>query len=187
MIAGQAFGGYDDVKIKAEKGTGILINDPDPKKQFHTTTNLVTQLEHGDIFLSLDFMIPKGSNSGIYLAGRYEIQLFDSWNVTLPHSQDCGSIYERWDESKPEGKKGYDGHPPRVNASRAPNLWQHLEIEYQAPRFDASGKKTAPAQFVSVSLNGTVIHENVILTGPTRSSAFNDEQAKGPLVIQGDH
>ncbi|MEJ7645573.1 MAG: DUF1080 domain-containing protein [Chryseolinea sp.] len=186
-IVGQVYGGYDDVKVNSDKGTGIIVNEPDPKRQFDGTTNLVTQLEHGDIFLSLDFMIPKGSNSGIYLAGRYEIQLFDSWNNNIPHAFDCGSIYERWDESKPEGTKGYEGHPPRVNASRAPNLWQHLEIEYRAPRFDTSGKKIAPAQFVRVSLNGAIIHENVMLTGPTRASAFNDEQAKGPLVLQGDH
>jgi hypothetical protein len=186
-IVGQVRGGYDDVKPRSESGTGILLNEFDAKKQFDGATNLVTQLEHGDMFLSLDFMIPKGSNSGIYLAGRYEIQLFDSWNNNNPRSFDCGSIYERWDDGKPEGMKGYEGHPPRINASRAPNLWQHLEIEFRAPRFDSTGKKVSPAQFVTVSLNGLLIHENVVLSGPTRAAAFTDEQAKGPLILQGDH
>jgi len=186
-ITGDLSGTYEGAVPKAEKGTGTLFNDFNPKEQFNATANLFTKLEHGDMFLSLDFMMPKGSNSGVYLQGRYEIQLFDSWGVTVPHVTDCGSIYERWDEKKPEGQKGYEGHPARVNACRAPNLWQHLEIEFRAPRFDGAGKKTSSAQFVSVSLNGLVIHENVVLSGPTRSAAFNDEKASGPLMIQGDH
>ncbi|MBA4054485.1 MAG: hypothetical protein C0490_07230 [Marivirga sp.] len=186
-IMGQVSGSYENTVSKSEKGSGILFNDFDPKAQFNATTNLFTQLEHGDIFLALDFMIPKGSNSGIYLQGRYEIQLFDSWSVKVPHVTDCGSIYERWDEKRPEGKKGYEGHPARTNASLAPNLWQHLEIEFRAPRFDSQGKKVSSAQFVKVRLNGIVIHENVILGGPTRAAAFTDEKATGPLMIQGDH
>jgi hypothetical protein len=180
-------GGFNDVKSKSEAGTGVLNNEFDDSFRFKPESNLVTNLEHGDIFLSLDFNIPKGSNSGIYLQGRYEIQLFDSWAVKTPRVTDCGSIYERWDESRPEGKKGFEGHPARTNASFAPNLWQHLEIEFRGPRFDATGKKVEPAQFVKVALNGIVIHEHVILSGPTRASAFNDEKAMGPIVIQGDH
>jgi hypothetical protein len=180
-------GGFNDSKSKSESGTGVLYNDFDQAAQFKPETNLVTNLEHGDIFLSLDFNMPKGSNSGIYLQGRYEIQLFDSWTIKIPRVTDCGSIYERWDESRPEGKKGFEGHPARTNAAFAPNLWQHLEIEFRAPRFDAAGKKIESAQFVKVVLNGIVIHEHVILSGPTRASAFNDEKAMGPIVIQGDH
>jgi hypothetical protein len=97
------------------------------------------------------------------------------------------AVFERWDERLPEGKKGYEGHPARTNACLAPNLWQHLEIEFRAPRFDAAGKKVSPAQVVKVVLNGILIHENVVLSGPTRSSAFADEKAAGPLMIQGDH
>lgn len=186
-ISGTVSGSFDQASIKSGNGKGVLVNNFNPKEKYATNPNLFTKTEHSDLFLSLDFMMPKGSNSGIYLQGRYEIQLFDSWNVIVPHSVDCGSIYERWDESRPEGKKGYEGHPPRTNACRAPNLWQHLEIEFRAPRFDAAGKKISPAQFVRVSLNGVTIHENVILSGPTRASAFNDEKATGPLMIQGDH
>lgn len=185
-ITGPVSGSYDNTVSKADKGSGILFNDFDPKARFNADANLFTQLEHGDIFLALDFMTPKGSNSGIYLQGRYEIQLFDSWGIKVPHVTDCGSIYERWDEKRPEGKKGYEGHPARTNASLAPNLWQHLEIEFHAPRY-SQGKKISPAQFVKVKLNGIVIHENVILSGPTRAAAFDDEKAVGPLMIQGDH
>jgi hypothetical protein len=186
-IVGQATGNFTDDKIKTGKGTGVLLNDFTEAVRYKPEANLFTNLQHSDIFLSLDFMLPKGSNSGIYFQGRYEIQLADSWRITTPRSSDCGSIYERWNDALPEGKKGYEGHPARTNASLAPGLWQHLDIEFQAPRFDNQGRKIQPAKFVKVVLNGVVLHENVVLSGPTRSAAFNDEKPVGPLMIQGDH
>jgi len=169
--------------LKITKGNGVLVNLPDKKNN----SNLIFGLEHADADLELDFMMAKGSNSGIYLQGRYELQLLDSWGKKNPSYSDCGGIYERWDESKPEGQKGYQGIPPRANASFAPGLWQHLQICFQAPRFDASGNKTANAKFLKVVLNGVVIHENVEVTGPTRGAAFPDEKTPGPILIQGDH
>ncbi len=186
-IVGAAMGGFADASLRTDKGTGVLYNQYSDKIQFKSEANLVTKFEHGDIFLSLDFLMPKGSNAGVYLQGRYEVQLFDSWKVDRLHVADCGSIYERWDDKRPEGSKGFEGHPADVNATLAPNLWQHLEVEFQAPRFSPDGKKISPARFVRVSLNGVVIHENVIVNGPTRSAAFTDEKPKGPLVLQGDH
>ncbi len=186
-IVGQVTGNFSNEKLKTEKGKGILFNDFSADTRDKPGTNLFTGMEHSDIFLSCDFMMPKNSNSGIYFQGRYEIQLFDSWGVIVPHSSDLGSIYERWNEAMPEGKKGYEGHPPRTNASLAPGLWQHLEIEFQAPKFDAAGKKIQSARFVKVVLNGVVVQENVVVTGPTRAAHFKDEKATGPLMIQGDH
>jgi hypothetical protein len=187
-IAGEVTGNFNDSQLRTKSGQGILVNtlgDKDPKYQ--AGQNLFTSLEHGDMVMELDFILPKGSNSGIYLQGRYEIQLMDSWGIKIPKVQDCGSIYERWDDRKPEGQKGYEGHPARINASLAPGLWQHLWIEFQAPRFDATGKKTQAAKFVKVVLNGITINENVYLSGPTRAAAFIDEKPNGPLMIQGDH
>jgi Domain of Unknown Function (DUF1080) len=83
-------------------GTGIIVNQPTESAYGH----LVTPFEHGDLDVELDYMMAKGSNSGIYLQGRYEVQLFDSWGVLQPQSTDNGSIYQRWDDSKPEGQKG---------------------------------------------------------------------------------
>jgi hypothetical protein len=186
-ITGPLTGSYTDTKPKAVAGTGVLFNDFTDKNLYKSDANIFTNLEHGDMVLSLDFLIPKGSNSGIYLQGRYEVQLFDSWGKGVPLSSDCGAIYERWDESRAEGKRGYEGHPPLANASLAPNLWQHLEIEFQAPRFDATGKKVKQARFVKVVLNGVTVQENVLVSGPTRSAAFADEVPLGPLMIQGDH
>ncbi|WP_317046579.1 3-keto-disaccharide hydrolase [Adhaeribacter arboris] len=137
--------------------------------------------------MELDYMMAKGSNSGIYLQGRYELQLLDSWGVKTPKAGDNGGIYERWDESKPEGQKGYEGYPPRQNASRAPGLWQHVKVAFQAPKFDGSGKKIENARMLRVELNGVTIHEDVELLGPTRGAMANDERATGPLRFQGDH
>ncbi len=169
--------------IKTTEGTGVLVNQNTENEKDH----LFTSWEHGDLELDIEFMMPKGSNSGIYFQGRYEVQLFDSWQVEKAQSSDCGGIYERWDESKPEGQKGYEGHAPRINAAKAPGLWQHYHIIFRAPRFDASGAKVENARFEKVEHNGVIIHEDVELFGPTRAAAFEDEVARAPLMIQGDH
>jgi hypothetical protein len=62
-----------------------------------------------------------------------------------------------------------------------------MRISFQAPRFDAAGKKTENAKFLRVELNGVLIHEDVELSGPTRGAMSNDERPTGPLRFQGDH
>ena len=183
-LVGDVF--YDPNKAGAgstKPGTGILVNDLSGKSK----DQLFTIIEHGDIDLELDFMMEKGTNSGLYLQGRYEVQLYDSWGVKDPKYLDCGAIYERWDESRPEGRKGYEPHPPVQNAGRAPGLWQHMKISFQAPRFNEKGEKIANARFIKVILNGVTVQENIEVTGPTRSAAFTDEKPTGSLMIQGDH
>ncbi|HEX6224633.1 MAG TPA: DUF1080 domain-containing protein [Chryseolinea sp.] len=170
-------------KGKITSGTGVLVNDLSGKAKSH----LFTTMEHGDIDIELDFMMEKGSNAGIYLQGRYEIQMFDSWGVHPAKASDCGAIYERWDDKRPEGMQGFEGHPPAQNVSKAPGLWQHYRIEFRAPKFDSNGKKIQNARFAKVIHNGVVIHENVEVTGPTRAAAFLDEKPTGPIMIQGDH
>ncbi len=164
-------------------GTGVLVNNPAPGAKGH----LITTWSHGDLELDLDFLLAPGSNSGVYLMGRYEVQLFDSWGVLAPKFSDCGGLYQRWDESRGPGHEGYEGRAPAANASRAPGLWQHLHIEFQAPRFDAAGRKIRNARFTRVLLNDFLIQENVEVTGPTRAALFADEKPLGPLMIQGDH
>lgn len=170
-------------KSKTTNGTGVLLNSI----QKEGNAEIKTSIEHGDIELSLDFMMPKGSNSGIYLQGRYEVQLFDSWTQQDPTFGDAGAIYQRWDESRGKGREGFEGHPPLVNVSRAPGLWQSLRIVFRAPRFDSQGKKMSNAKFISVDLNGVIVQKNIEVTGPTQGTFYEDEQALGPLVIQGDH
>lgn len=102
-------------------------------KDYGYKYDLFTKESYGDMDLSLDFMLGVGSNSGIYLQSRYEIQLFDSWGVKNPKYYDCGGIYQRRDTSKPDGQNQYEGYAPRYNAYRAPGLWNNLQISYQAP------------------------------------------------------
>lgn len=167
------------------EGTGVLVNLPDHNE--HKGADLYTIVEYGDIDLELEYLMALESNSGIYLQGLYEIQLIDTWGASAIRSGSNGGIYERWDDTKPDGQKGYSGYAPRQNASRAPGLWQKLKVSFQAARFDGKGKKIANAVMLRVELNGVTIHDHVELSGPTRGSISMDDAAKGPLRIQGDH
>lgn len=183
QIAGDAHADLESKGLLIVKsGTGVLVNKPVNE---NTKADLYSTEEYGDADLELDYMMTKESNSGIYLQGRYEVQLLDSWGVLNSKPGDNGGIYERWDESRPEGKKGFEGYAPRQNVSKAPGLWQHLKISFRAPRF-VNGVKTDNAKMLSVELNGVLIHENVELFGSTRG-ALEGESAKGPLRLQGDH
>lgn len=162
-------------------GTGVLVSLPAPKSR----GNLFTTFEHGDIELEIDVMMPLKSNSGIYFQGRYEVQLFDSWGVKDVAFSDMGGIYQRWDDARTE--KGYEGHAPKINAAKAPGLWQHFKILFHAPRFNDAGEKIKNAEFKEVWLNGQLIHENVEVTGYTRGTKLHEEKPLGPLMIQGDH
>ncbi len=163
--------------LVTEKGRGVLVNGDTGR-----TSNLFTTAEHADVVAHVEFMVPQGSNSGVYFQGRYEIQVFDSWRVEKLKHGDCGGIYQRWKDGA-----GFEGHPPKVNASRPPGAWQSFDVVFRAPRFDATGKKVANAKFVKVVHNGVVVHENVEVTGPTRAAAHSDEKPTGPLMLQGDH
>ena len=184
QIAGNVYADRNkELAMQSENGTGILVNLPDDNNKAH----LFTQFEHVDLDIELEVMLPKGSNSGIYLMSRYEVQLFDSWGVDTPQYSDIGGIYQRWDESKPEAEKGYDGIAPKLNAAKAPGLWQSVKIVFRAPRFNSNGEKISNAVFKEVYLNGTLIQEDAEVTGPTRAAAFEDEVDSAPLMIQGDH
>lgn len=180
--AGDAKLNEDSIKkLDALPGEGVLMNGEKGR-----TVHLITKEPHGDVKLQLEFMVPKGSNSGVYLQGRYEIQILDSWGREKLVSGDCGGIYQRWDENR-QGEKGYEGTPPPVNACKEPGEWQTLFIKFKAPRFNSNGEKTKNAIFKEVVLNGIVLHEDVEVTGPTRSSLDEIEELLGPLMLQGDH
>ncbi|MEO7214658.1 DUF1080 domain-containing protein [Mucilaginibacter sp.] len=183
-VAGNVFADLNAENIlKPTKGDGILVNQSTAKK---AGSDLYTVNEYGDVAVELDYLTSKGANSGIYLQGNYEIQIDDAWGLRNATSHNNGGIYQRWDDSKPEAEKGYGGVAPRQNASKAPGLWQHIKIVFQAPKFDAAGKKISNAKIISIDLNGVTIHENVELFGATRGAA-GAEKASGPLRLQGDH
>ncbi len=169
----------DPKKLKITPGVGILVNGPTGR-----TVDLVSEREFGDIDLHVEFCIPKQSNSGIYLMGRYEVQIYDSFGVEKDQYPgiECGGIYPRWIDNK-----NVEGHSPLVNASKAPGQWQSFDITFRAPRFDAAGKKIENARIIKVVHNGKVIQQNVELKGPTRGPIAEDEKPAGPLRLQGDH
>ncbi len=155
-----------------------MINGPHGR-----TTDLVTDQKFGDMELYLEFMLAMGSNSGIYMHSLYECQILDSFGSVQPMtSSDGGAIYHRW-----INEQGVGGSAPRVNASLPPGRWQSYQIWFQAPRFDASGKKIANAKFLRVLYNGIVVQENVEIDGPTRAHMEIPEAAENSLMIQGDH
>ncbi len=146
------------------------------------TVNLVTDRKFGDVELYIEFMISKGSNSGVYLQGLYEIQVFDSWGQTELKYNDCGGVYHRWINNQ-----GVGGSPPSQNASRRPGEWQSFQIWFRAPRFDAKDGKTENARFIRVLHNGLPIQNNVEVEGPTRAHMPIPEAPLNPLMLQGDH
>lgn len=166
--------------VSFTNGTGILLNINDNVKR----DNIITTWEHGDIELEYEVMLPKGSNSGVYLQGRYEVQLFDSWGIKHPKFSDIGGVYEN--HSKDPATKMV-GIPPTSNPSKAPGLWQKFKIHFLAPRFNESGEKIENAKLVYVDLNGVRIHTNVELAMPTGGPISEEEVPFGPLKIQGDH
>jgi hypothetical protein len=160
-------------------GDGIMVNGRNGR-----TSDLISEREFGDAELHVEFCIPKHSNSGVYLQGRYEIQVYDSYGIdhdAYPGIE-CGGIYPRWINDQ-----NVEGHSPRLNASRPPGQWQSFDIQFRAPRFDGDGKKVSNAKVIRVFHNGKVVQENVELTGPTRSAHWNDEKPLGPILLQGDH
>jgi hypothetical protein len=122
--------------------------------------NLVTTARYGDFKLHAEFRYPKGSNSGLYLRGRYEVQIEDSPEKIEPGPLHVGGVY------------GF--LPPNENAARAPGEWQTYDV-------------TLVGRRVTVVLNGRTIIAEQIIPGITGGALDSDEGAPGPVYIQGDH
>jgi len=141
--------------------------------QHGDSLDIFSKAKFGDCRIELQLMVPKESNSGVYVMGEYEIQVLDSFGREKMGSGDMGAVY--------------GAAPPPVNACKKPGEWQRYVIEVIAPRFDASGKKTANARLVKVELNGQVLHENLELPGQTPGGVTGKESPAGPLMFQGNH
>jgi hypothetical protein len=131
---------------------GILIN-------VNPGNDLVTEAKFDDFKLRAEFRYPKGANSGIYLRGRYEIQLEDNFGDE-PESHKIGGVY------------GF--LTPSVNASKPAGEWQTLDI-------------TLIGRSVTVSLNGERIIDRQAIPGPTGGALDSHEAEHGPIMLQGDH
>jgi len=169
-------------RLVAKDGTGVLVNGKTGRER-----DLFTKASFGDVEVELEFLVAKGSNSGIKFHGVYEIQICDSHGTKKELTgSDCGGIYPRA-ELTPKYHHIDKGIAPKANACKAPGEWQKLTAIFVAPRFDADGKKTANARIVKATLNGTAIHENVELKTPTGHNWTKKEVATGPIMLQGDH
>ena len=109
-------------------------------------------------------------NSGVYLQGRYEVQVLDSYGLP-PKNNECGGIYEV--------------AAPLVNACKAPTVWQSYDIEFTPPKCQ-DGKVVEPAR-MTVYHNGVKIHDNVeVKSDNTRAGLGGDVCTPGPIMLQ-DH
>ena len=141
------------------------------------TGYLCTKRQFTDFQLHIEFWLPlmadaKGqarANSGVYLQGRFEIQVLDSYGLK-PEYNDCGAAY--------------GAAAPMVNACRQPEQWQTYDIVYHAPKFDDKGVQTSKPR-ATVFQNGVLIHYNTEWpqAGP---GSVGDEKTPGPIMLQ-DH
>ncbi|HDS06776.1 MAG TPA: DUF1080 domain-containing protein [Bacteroides sp.] len=149
-------------KVSGWKATGgVLVNDPVQKAgQPHIDYgNLRTTGTFEDFNLKLEVNVPEGSNSGVYLRGIYEVQVFDSYGKPLdPHNM--GALYSRI--------------TPSVSAEKPAGQWQKLDI-------------TLCNRHLTVVLNGTKIIDNQPVEGVTGGAISPDEFSPGPVFLQGDH
>ena len=131
---------------------GAMSNTP-------RANNLISKEKFKDFKLEAEYRVQAGSNSGLYLRGRYELQVLD-------------------DFGKPAEKTGhmaiYGWTPPAVNASKPAGEWQTMEAVLVGNR-------------VTVTLNGQRVHDNAEIQAITGGALDADETAPGPLLIQGDH
>lgn len=169
-----------------------LTTQPDGKPSFFTNATmpgkagyLQTVAKYGDCTVETEFMIPKGSNSGIYFMGRYEIQILDSHGKEKVGHGDMGGVYQRWDNKRKP--PGFEGTAPKVNAANPAGEWQKMTIKFRAPRLQKDGTLIEKPRFLSVHLNGKLVQENVILNGHTRAAQRTGWAARDHLFIQGDH
>ena len=138
----------------------------------------VSVRELGDFQLHLEFFCPvmagqegqARANSGVYLHGRYEVQVLDSYGRPRT-GNGCGALYLT--------------APPLVNASAPPGTWQTYDIIFRAPRYDADGAPLEPPR-VTVLHNGIIIHNNLEILRPTPGALDDDMPRRGPILLQ-DH
>jgi hypothetical protein len=182
-VVGDATLNPDNIRrLIGKAGDGVLINGKEGK-----CPSLVTKRRnYRDVEVHVEFMVAKGSNSGVIFHGNYEIQIRDSYGVKKPTAGHCGGVYPRA-ESKPKYHHIDGGSPPRINAARPPGEWQTFDIIFQAPRFDESGKKTAHARFLRVVHNGVVIQENKEVPYASGTNWDRRQYPQGTIIIQGDY
>jgi len=142
------------------------------------TGSIITRKQFTDVKLHLEFRTPfmpeaRGQgrgNSGVYLQGRYEVQVLDSYGLE-GRENECGGIY--------------GAAPPLVNMCAPPMQWQTYDITFRAPRFDSSGKRVSKPT-LTVLHNGVLVHEKTEARGPTTAALGGKATEPGGIYLQ-DH
>ena len=171
--------------LKAAGGPGDrIVNIPGGPEG--TASNLISMETAGDMELYAEFMIPEGANSGVYMHGLYELQIRHTFGLEqYTVTEYTGALYY-YENRRTHGISG--AIAPLVRAERPNGQWNAYHIWFQAPKFDASGKKIENAKFLRVLLNGVLIHENQERIEGTQACLDIPEAAKNPVVmLQGDH
>jgi len=139
--------------------------------------DIISKETFTDFFLHLEFMTPdmpeatgqgKG-NSGVFLQGRYEIQVLDSYGIAVPGTGDCAAVWDQF--------------APLVNACKPPLEWQAYDIAFRAPRFDGSGGMQSNAR-ISMVHNGQVALNNVEVMSVSPAKLDDNITEPGPLLLQ---
>jgi hypothetical protein len=144
--------------------------------------NIQTKRAFGDCQLHIEWRTPskvegegqERGNSGVFLQGRYEVQVLDSYNNRTYSNGQAASIYKQY--------------IPMVNASRKPGEWQSYDIFFRAPRFADNGTVTTPG-YMTVVHNGVLVQDHVEIKGTTFNSgpqSYQKHNLKEPLMLQ-DH
>ncbi|MFO8081826.1 MAG: DUF1080 domain-containing protein [Armatimonadota bacterium] len=159
---------------------GWELNEDEGSMTVVPKTGSIISLEtFTDCLLHVEFLLPDmpeaegqaKANSGVFLQGRYEIQVLDSSEWETPGQGDCGAIYNQ--------------HAPLVNACLPPEQWQSYDIVFRAPRVEADGSVIDYPR-MTVFQNGILIHNNAVLSGPTGGQLDENLAEPGPLMLQ-DH
>jgi len=173
------FNGKDLSHWKSASGGDAKWRVENGYMEVNGTGNIATREEFADVQVHVEWATPsevKGEgqgrgNSGVYLEGRYEIQVLDSYeNKTYPNGQ-AGAFY--------------GVAAPLVNASRKPGQWQTYDIVFHPPKQSADGK-IGPGSF-TVLHNGVLVQDHVAVKGEATTAAnLRGIAPKGPLILQ-DH
>jgi len=148
---------------------GVLVNTRPADGE---GTDIRTEQEFGDCELHVEFMVPEGSNSGVFLQEQYEVQVFDSYGQP-PRLGGCGAIYNQV--------------APLENVSKPAGEWQTFDIVFHQPAVTSPGKVTR-AGTITVFHNGVKVIDNAAIQTPT-GGPFKQRPVNppGPVLLQGDH
>ena len=160
------------------RGGGLAPWTVDNGEMTTRNSDIVSRQRFEDFYLHVEFRCPNlppevtgqgRSNSGVFLQGRYEIQVLDSYGIAEPGQGDCGALYNH--------------AAPLVNACTPPEEWETYDAFFRAPRFDATGAKIEDAR-VTLLLNGVLIQNNVALSGQTGGALDENYHEAGPIMLQ---